>query len=246
MSLLSDPTSLKDLTMMSDLKQFKLTPKPLHSGKLLQDRHTKLSKSKGDTALDILIQDLQTDQERLKRIIDHMDLNHNIMTSIVNPYLDPDDLIKDDQEADDRGINKLGAEDDDNPEEEESEGEDINQMYNEEPSNTDRDVYSSLYSHIINNILTNKQRIALKREECFFCHKKGHFAKSCPARKVWFKSTEKTNMGSKQMQKFQSKLKQGNHRPFKPKRKDPNAMVYEIDQASDEDDPFQQYSNENF
>ncbi|KAF5360850.1 hypothetical protein D9756_004557 [Leucocoprinus leucothites] len=145
-----------------------------------------------------------------------------------------------------RSIYKLGTEDDDNPEEEESEGEDINQMYNEGPSNTDRDVYGSLYSHIINNVLTDEQRITLKRGECFFCHKKGHFAKSCLARKVWFKSTRKTNMGSKQTQKSQSKPKQGNCRPFKPKRKDPNTMVYEIDQASDEDDLFQEYSNENF
>ncbi|KAF5347627.1 hypothetical protein D9756_010658 [Leucocoprinus leucothites] len=245
-ALLSDPTSPKDLTTMSDLKQFKLTPKPSHSGKLPQDRHTKLSKNRGDTALEILIQDLQTDQERPKRIVDNTDPNHDIMTSIVNPYLDPDNLIEDDQEADDRGIYKLGTEDDDNPEEEESEGEDINQTYNEGPSNTDRDVYGSLYSHIINNVLTDKQRIALKRGECFFCHKKGHFTKSCPARKVWFKSRGKTNMGLKQMQKSQSKPKQGNCRPFKPKKKDPDAMVYKIDQASDEDDPFQEYSNENF
>ncbi|KAF5354229.1 hypothetical protein D9756_007003 [Leucocoprinus leucothites] len=154
--------------------------------------------------------------------------------------------IEDDREADDGGIYELGAEDDDNPEEEESEGEDINQTYNEGPSNTDRDVYGSLYSHIINNVLTDEQRIALKRGECFFCHKKGHFAKSCPARKVWFKSRGKTNMGLKQTQKSQSKPKQGNRRPFKPKRKDPDAMVYEIEQASDEDDPFQEYSNENF
>ncbi|KAF5345110.1 hypothetical protein D9756_011474 [Leucocoprinus leucothites] len=109
--------------------------------------------------------------------------------------------IEDDREADNGGIYELGPEDDDNPEEEESEGEDINQTYNEGPSNTDRGVYSSLYSHIINNILTNEQRIALKRGECFFCHRKGHFAKSCLARKGWFKSRGKTNMGSKQMQK---------------------------------------------
>ncbi|KAF5354287.1 hypothetical protein D9756_006940 [Leucocoprinus leucothites] len=154
--------------------------------------------------------------------------------------------VKDDQEADNGGIYKLGTEDDDNPEEEESEGEDINQIYNEGPSNTDRDVYGSLYSHIINNVLTDKQRIALKRGECFFCNKKGHFAKSCLARKVWFKLRGKTNMGLKQTQKSQSKPKQGNHRPFKPKRKDPDAMVYEIEQASNKDNPFQEYSNENF
>ncbi|KAF5357160.1 hypothetical protein D9756_006436 [Leucocoprinus leucothites] len=90
--------------------------------------------------------------------------------------------VEDDWETDDGGIYELGAEDDDNPEEEESEGEGINETYNEGPSNSDRDVYGSLYSHIINNVLTDEQRVALKRGECFFCHKKGHFAKSCPAR----------------------------------------------------------------
>ncbi len=39
--------------------------------------------------------------------------------------------------------------------------------------------------HLINNVLTNEQRTALRTGVCFFCHKPGHFYRTCPARKTF-------------------------------------------------------------
>jgi len=105
--------------------------------------------------------------------------------------------------------------------------------------------------HVINNVLTDEQHIALKKGECFFCRKKEHFFRNCPSRTVYLKSNRKRRILSRQANHSrpvqQNKGKQPQRKPFQQnkKRRDPNAMVYGIEDDDGEDyDEFN--SNENF
>ncbi|EKM77024.1 hypothetical protein AGABI1DRAFT_93686 [Agaricus bisporus var. burnettii JB137-S8] len=97
----------------------------------------------------------------------------------------------------------------------------------------------------INAILTDEQRAALKRGECFFCHKKGHWYRDCRARKLYIKQGGRTSMDRNPG--TDRKKKQGNGKPKKQKtwkKKepiDPNAMVYNIEE---EEDNFEEFSKD--
>ena len=90
------------------------------------------------------------------------------------------------------------------------------------------------------NYLTDEQRTALRNGECFFCHKKGHFFRTCPARKAYLNQKGKTSM-AKRSKPFKSGPKgkgKGTRKGSKSKPVDPNAMVYNMENDSDdESDP---------
>ena len=90
------------------------------------------------------------------------------------------------------------------------------------------------------NYLTDEQRTALRNGECFFCHKKGHFFRTCPARKAYLNQKGKTSM-AKKTKPFKSGPKgkgKGTRKGSKSKPVDPNAMVYNMENDSDdESDP---------
>ena len=60
-----------------------------------------------------------------------------------------------------------------------------------------RDKENVALSHIINNVLTDEQQATLKRGECFFCHKQGHFYRDCAARKIYINNRGKKPMAPK-------------------------------------------------
>ena len=99
-----------------------------------------------------------------------------------------------------------------------------------------RDKENVALSHIINNVLTDEQRATLKRGECFFCHKQGHFYRDCAARKIYINNRGKKPVAPKQSK--QSKPRPSNtKRKSNPRKKpvDPNAMVYNFEE--DEENP---------
>jgi len=57
--------------------------------------------------------------------------------------------------------------------EEEDDEEEINNISPRQNSSARR--VSETLNHLINNVLTDEQRAALRNGECFFCKKKGHF-----------------------------------------------------------------------
>ena len=94
---------------------------------------------------------------------------------------------------------------------------------------------SEALHHLINNVLTDEQRAALKRGECFFCHKQGHFYRDCQARKTYIKSKGTKNMGSKPNRQSKPRSSNPKKKPFtKKKPVDPNAMVYNFEEDEEE------------
>ena len=113
-------------------------------------------------------------------------------------------------------------------------------------SGSNRFTANDTLQHLINNVLTDEQRQALRRGECFFCQKTGHFYWTCPRRKEYLKRKGKTSMASGSSKRSskgkQSTSKTGNKPRTKKGRKkeskDPNVMVYNIE---DEEDVFGEY-----
>jgi len=130
--------------------------------------------------------------------------------------------------------------------EDEEEDEEVNNLYSQKSRNTDRDA-TDVLDHLINNVLSDEQRIALRNGECFFCKKKGHFYCTCPARKIYFGQGRKTGMATRKNFKSKPTTSSKTRKPFqsKKKKRDPNAMVYQIE--DDEADNLDEFSEaENF
>jgi hypothetical protein len=97
--------------------------------------------------------------------------------------------------------------------------------------------------HLINNVLTEEQRAALRKGECFFCHKQGHFYRDCAARKTYVRSHGKKPMASKPTPRKTSGRNGGtgsggkkkNNFKGRSKPVDPYAMVYNFEEDIDEE-----------
>ena len=121
--------------------------------------------------------------------------------------------------------------------------EEVNNIFIPRQRNTNRSSNDKL-NYVINYILTDEQRVALRNGECFFCKQKGHVYRSCPARKTYLASGRKRSMGNKSSSNSKSKPKgkQQQKRNYQKKKVDPNAMVYNIE--DDEDEQFEEFSND--
>jgi len=161
-----------------------------------------------------------------------------------------------DEEQDDEDLNELydsDEEDLNNHEEYDSDEEEVNYTSQRRQSNSNgrsKGAKGAL-DHLINNVLTDEQRQALRRGECFFCKKKGHFYRDCEARKVYLNSARKKSMANRPApratRQTNNNQKQKGKRPFRNNQKrktDPNAMVYNVEDDDDDYDEFN--SNENF
>ena len=159
----------------------------------------------------------------------------DLLTHVIN------ELTIDDRE---RGYDSHESEGEDSDyREDEEDDEENNNIYtnSRRQSNSDRNAHEAL-SYLVNSILTDEQRVALRNGECFFCHKKGHWFNTCPARKAYLKQKRKGSMGPKQPKRQDQR--KGTRKPFpnQKKRQDPNTMVYQIEEL-DEEEPFEEYSN---
>jgi hypothetical protein len=147
----------------------------------------------------------------------------------------------DDDESEEEESNNEPEEDDDNDE--------VNKLYTQGQRNSNQspNKHKDALNHLINSVLTDKQRVALKQGVCFFCKKKGHFYRDCQARKIFVHKRGTGNMGQQQTN-YSNKPRPSNkgkgRKTFQNKRKDPNALVYNLEDDNDNnDDPFNEFSN---
>jgi hypothetical protein len=150
------------------------------------------------------------------------------------------DLDRDDNEAEEfEGANSNSKEEDYKD----------NQLNEIRQANPDR----RMLQNFINHVLNQDQRSALRRGDCFWCKKSGHWWIDCKARKLYnqqaalgnfskinkYKSKPKFSKGPKKPKPFK-KAKQ----PFVKKQPvDPNAMVYNLEEEDDELEEFTEYMN---
>ena len=98
-----------------------------------------------------------------------------------------------------RTINEIDIMDSEEEEEfQQEESEDEEDEIDNIRTSTRQDTGKEALKFLINNILTDEQRVALKQGLCFFCKQKGHFYRDCEKRKVFLKARGKGSMGKKQ------------------------------------------------
>jgi hypothetical protein len=77
----------------------------------------------------------------------------------------------------------------------------------------------------------------------FLLQKEGHFYRTCPSRKVYLNTNQRKGMAPTQTKRPNTTSKGPKKTNFRKPRKDPNAMVYNLE--DEEDNLFNDFSNEN-
>jgi len=118
-----------------------------------------------------------------------------------------------DDEEEDEDLHEVYDSEEDLNNHEGSDSEDDTINYTGQGS-ANRGTAKSTLEHILNNVLTDEQRAALKKGECFFCKKKGHFYRDCEARKVYLNKSRTRNVPKRNSRQSSGPQRKGKGKPF--------------------------------